>query len=150
MWQGFLASWHTAPPYAAWPPTLVGACTAALGLTVLIRERGRRVSRAFFFLTGSAALWLLSFNRIYACTDVAGALLWARFETIAVVLIPIALFYFTLIVVKQADRLRWSLRAAALMSFGLTWAAACSSRFVHSVRFYPWGAYPQYGWIGTV
>src|SRR5438105_3591992 len=114
---------HYTYAFPAVPPIIVGCCMAVLTVVVVFRERSSRVSLAFGALAFSTALWLMSFGGIYGARDLDTALWWAKIEHIGVVFIPSTLFYFTLQILRRADRFRLlarvSLSASVIFLAGL-------------------------------
>src|SRR5438309_9722578 len=87
-------------------PWVGGVLIAMLGIAVLVRERGSRVSLALSLLTISCAIWLLSAGTMYSTLHEPLALWWAKAEHFGVVFIPSILFIFTLAFVHRVLELR--------------------------------------------
>src|SRR5437879_8201 len=97
-------------------PWVVGGLIAILGIVALLRERGSKVSLAFFGLTMSVAIWLFSAGVLYSALDEPLALRWAKVEHLGVVVIPSLVLLFTLAIVQRV----YALRAIAWVSLALS------------------------------
>src|SRR6266571_2371816 len=87
-------------------PWVVGSLIAILGIVTLIRERGSKVSVAFYGLTMSVAIWLLFVGVLYSTLDEPLALWWAKVEHLGVVVIPSLVLLFTLAIVQRVHEFR--------------------------------------------
>ena len=56
-----------------WPPLIVGALIAGLGMSVFTLERDSRVSLAFSLFTTCCAFWLLTYVAIFSARNPAVA-----------------------------------------------------------------------------
>ncbi|TLY22823.1 MAG: PAS domain S-box protein [Nitrospirae bacterium] len=126
-------------------PWVVGGLIAILGIVALLRERGSKVSLAFFGLTMSVAIWLFSAGVLYSALDEPLALRWAKVEHLGVVVIPSLVLLFTLAIVQRV----YEFRAIAWGSLALSGLFYCSillsNHFITGVYHYAWGYYPRYG-----
>ncbi len=116
-----------------------------IGIVTLIRERGSKVSVAFYGLTMSVAIWLLFVGVLYSTLDEPLALWWAKVEHLGVVVIPSLVLLFTLAIVQRVHEFR----AMAWGSLALSGLFYCSilvsDRFITGLHHYAWGYYPRYG-----
>src|SRR5579862_7321023 len=126
-WKAILELSNYFYTFPAWPPFIVGACSLALGIIVLVRERGTYASRAFAGLCTGVAVWFLSIGMLYSARDSALALVMAQISTAAVAFIPTALLIFTVVIVHQFDRWRF-LIWLSLFTSGAIAAAVLSRR----------------------
>jgi diguanylate cyclase (GGDEF)-like protein/PAS domain S-box-containing protein len=114
-----------------------------LGAAVLWRGRGRGATKLFFLLTVITGSWLTAWAAMYASTEEAVAIVWARLGYAFAVLICAAFFHFAARFVATVRRHR------ALV--GLFWVAAgagalmglTTDRIVAGVRLFSWGWYPR-------
>ncbi|MBI3317949.1 MAG: PAS domain S-box protein [Candidatus Omnitrophica bacterium] len=137
-------------PTALWtnpalPPVVVGILTALLGGGVLIRERGSLVSAAFCLMTAVGAAWLLASAAMLSSPDEVTALRWAKMENAAVVIIPSAVYLFTLAVARRFRSLRFSAWLSLAVSAAFCAAVISGDRFVVGIQRYPWGYFARYG-----
>ncbi len=139
---GYLITLHSVGPW------LVGLLIGALGTTLLIRERGSKVSLALWLFTTSLAVWLLCVGVLYSTLHESLALWWAKATLLGVVFIPTTILAFTLTVVQRLDQFRavvWGSLAASGF-FGITVLA--TDHFIAGLYRYRWGYYPRYGPLG--
>ncbi len=139
---GYLITLHSVGPW------LVGLLIGALGTTLLIRERGSKVSLALWRFTTSLAVWLLCVGVLYSTLHESLALWWAKATLLGVVFIPTTILAFTLTVVQRLDQFRavvWGSLAASGF-FGITVLA--TDHFIAGLYRYHWGYYPRYGPLG--
>ena len=140
----YLVSVHSVGPWVA------GLLTAALGIAVLLRERGSKVSQALGLLTTSLAVWLLCIGALYSVRDEALGLWWVKVEHLGVVLIPTAVLIFTLTIVQRVRAFRvlvWgSLALSGLFYIGIV----STDHFIPGLYRYSWGNYPRYGPLGSL
>src|SRR2546426_7534855 len=126
-------------------PWVVGSLIAILGIVALLRERGSKVSLAFFGLTMSVAIWLFSAGVLYSTLDEPLALRWAKVEHLGVVIIPSLVLRFTLAIVQRVHELR-AIAWGSLALSGLFYCSILASdRFITGVYHSAWGYYPRYG-----
>ncbi len=126
-------------------PWVVGIAIAILGVVALIRERGSKVSLAFYGLTMSVAIWLLLVGVLYSTLGEPLALWWAKVEHLGVVVIPSLVLLFTLAIVQRVHEFRamaWGSLALSGLFYG---SILASDHFLTGVYHYTWGYYPRYG-----
>lgn len=141
---------HYAYAFPAWPPFIVGASIALLGIMVLVRERASYASRSFFAMTASGAIWLLSVGALYSVRNVDVAIIFAKLTFIGVAFIPSTMFYFVMVVTKKFKSLLWPGRVALLISGLFAAAGIGTNRLMTGVQPFAWGFYPQSGNLGTL
>src|SRR2546426_1725918 len=126
-------------------PWVVGVLIAILGIVVLLRERGSKVSLAFCALTMSVAIWLFSAGVLYSTLDEPLALWWAKVEHLGVVVIPSLVLRFTLAIVQRVHELR-AIAWGSLALSGLFYCSILASdRFITEVYLSAWVYSPRYG-----
>ncbi len=131
--------------FAAWPPAIVGFSKVLLGLVVLFREKGSRVSSAFAWLTLGGACWMMATSGIYAANSRGVTLWWAKVGNVNIVYIPTALLYFTLIVVQQLKRFGVFLVGANIVSSLFALSILLTNQFVTGLQRFDWGPYVRLG-----
>ncbi len=130
---------------------LLTACTMlALGLRVLGSERFSRVSAAFFIMTLTGAVWLASYSLMYCALDEAVARGWSKAGQAGIVFIPASVYQFTLVALGLYERQKRRAWLVWEISLGFLLSVFSGAVFVSEVRRYPWGYYPQYGWMGSL
>ena len=140
---------YTLSPYAV-APLLVGSLILALGLVVLIGERGSRVSVAFWLMTAAAALWLLGYAVVYTTSQPSVALWWIKTLHLGVAWIPTTIYAFTLTIVNRWRAHRLGIMASAALSVAFSLSALFTPWFIAGVFRYPWGYYSRYGALSLI
>ncbi len=129
------------------PPLLVGLLIAALGITVLIRERNTRISLAFFALTMSTAPWFVATALAYSTSDQALALAWQKIGQASVAFVPSMVLIFTASMVRRFAPLRVFIGVSVFLSFFFFLAILFTRWFVRGLYHYPWGYHLQFGFL---
>lgn len=124
---------------------LTSAASAFLGLRVVAREQGSRISWCFFTLTALTSWWLMGRALSSSAPDETMALAWVRLSYLAESLLPAALIRFACIAAGRERDVRrygvpsWSI-AGLLMVLSLT-----TNFIISGVWHYRWGYFPRYG-----
>lgn len=145
---GLLDPAHYAFNFYAFPPLLVGAIILLFGIGTLIWEHGERVSRSFFLMMLSTAVWLGGYGFAYLANDPATALVWVQVSHLGVCLIPSFIFLFTLILVGQVQTFRVYARINFAVSLLFYIAGLWTHSWITGVTRYFWGFYARYGPMG--
>lgn len=122
----------------------------ALGVNVMVRDEGSRISLWFFGLTATMGWWLFGRAMISAAVAPAEALIWARFSYVAFPFLPAAFLQFTYHAIGRERK--------PLVLLVATWAVGAvsavlsltSDRIIDGLNHYPWGFYPRYGPVGAL
>ena len=138
----YLISVHSVGPWVA------GLLTAALGIAVLLRERGSKVSQALALLTTTLAVWLLCIGALYSTRDQVLGLWWVKVEHLGVVFIPTAVLIFTLTIVQRVHAFRVFVWGSLAVSGGFGLSVLLTERLISGLYRYSWGHYPRYGPLG--
>ncbi len=146
----FLNPSHYHPTVYALPPLGVGIITALLGVVVLIRERGSPVSRAFYSLTATLALWLLCYAGIFSARHPSIALGWIKLENAAVVFIPTMVYSFTLSVTGKFQAHKFFIFFSCIFSLIFLFLVLFTDQFVEGAYKYFWGYYSRYGRLSVL
>src|SRR5262249_56444952 len=129
-------------------PWVVGLLTAALGIAVLLRERGSKVSQALGLLTSTLTIRLLGIGVLYSTRHEAVGLWWVKVEHLGVVFIPTAVLIFTLTIVQQLEAFRVVVWGSLAASGWFYLSVLSTDRFISGLYRYDWGYYPRYGLLG--
>ena len=129
----------------ALPVLIVGTLLGALGIIVLVKERGSQVSSTFAFMTSSAALWLLASAAIYSSSLESIAQGWTKVQMIGVVLIPSSIYIFTLKITQRLHQFQVWAWSSVVLSVLFYLSIILTDEFVTGVRRYFWGYSTQYG-----
>jgi PAS domain S-box-containing protein len=134
-------------------PLAVQSIVVALGVSLvgvygLIRERGSRLSVAYFLLTLSMSVWLFAFSRMYSASDANLALWWAKAAYIGIGSIPAAVYNFCALVLQDYERLRKRVLTVWMLSaLFITLILTTDIQFT-SLYHYGWGYFPRSGITG--
>ena len=79
----------------AMPTLVVGVAIAALGASVLVRERGSLIGKLFLLMCLSVSLYLVATGVNYASRDDGLSLLWIRISQLGSVFIPTTVLLLT-------------------------------------------------------
>ncbi|MBI4549755.1 MAG: PAS domain S-box protein [Candidatus Omnitrophica bacterium] len=131
-------------PFAL-PPLVVGVLLALLGLTIWINEKRSSAATAFFVLTSSGVIWLLSYVGIFSARNALVARWWGGLENIGVVFIPSFFYLFTLIVTNRFAAQKTAADLAILISGLFALTIVHTDWFIPEMLVYPWGYYVRYG-----
>lgn len=126
------------------PPLATAFFALALGVAVTVRERGSRVSWAFFDLCLVVWVWLFTFSLLYLSSDPDTAYIWAKASYLGIPFIPPAMYHFTtrvLDIYRERRVLVWS-SGVVFGAFALAFTA--SERLFAQLHRHPWGFYPRF------
>jgi len=138
----YLVSAHSVGPWVA------GLLTAALGIAVILRERGSKVSQALGLLTTSLAVWLLCIGVLYSTRHQPVGLWWVKVEHLGVVFIPTSVIIFSLTIVQRVQAFRLVVWGSLAVSGWFYLSILSTDRFIPGLYRYDWGYYPRYGPLG--
>ena len=115
-----------------------------LGTFALIRERGTKLSVAFFIVTLTMGAWLFCFSWMYSATDVQVAMWWAKAGNVGLSFIPAAIYHYSGRLWGDA---KFRKSAPVIWSLGSIFAIIIitTDMLFGSLYQYWWGCYPRYG-----
>ncbi len=127
--------------FLAAPCFLVSAAAGVLGLSLAIRDRGRRSNAPLIFLLFLVSLWLVSKGAVIIAAGPTEALFWTRIAFAVLPLMPFALWQFivTLLGPTPLERTLFPLIWIAAVIL-LAWGQAGAS-LVEAIERRPWGFY---------
>ncbi len=135
-------------PHAV-PALLTAVSTLLVGFFVVIRERGSRVSILYFLYALTTFLWLFSYAMARFSPIDSVVLWWARSLHAGVVLLPAALYHFTVVVLQIEHTHRRSVLAVwAAAAFFLVMILFTNALF-NDLYHYSWGPYTRYRWLAV-
>ena len=119
-----------------------------LGTFALIRERGTKLSVAFFIVTLTMGAWLFCFSWMYSAPDERIAMWWAKSAYIGVCFIPSAVYHYGKLL--RGD-MEFSKSATLVFGLGALFVlvSIATDMLFGSLYHYKWGYYPKYG-IGSI
>jgi PAS domain-containing protein len=115
-----------------------------LGVIALVRERGSRVSIAFWGVTLTMGEWLFASSWMYSAVDEHIAFQWAKVAHLGVAFVPAAVYHFSTLVLPDYEKFKgripyiWILSAVVLVFF------ITADMPFSSLYRYQWGFYPKY------
>jgi PAS domain S-box-containing protein len=119
-----------------------------LGLFVLVRERGSRISVLFLATTLAVMVWQLAFSWMYCATDGQVAFVWAKIAYVSVPLIPAVICHFTVVVLGVSQRAKALLWTGWIGSLSFLALDMTTNGLIDGVYRQWWGFYPKYSWLG--
>ncbi len=126
----------------ALPTFIVAAACLVLGVAVVLRERGTRISLAFLAIVVLASTWLSSFSMMYLAVESATALAWGRLAYLSIPSLPPAIYLFSSLVLQNYRQHR----ARIWMGWGLAliWTPIFlfTDWIIDGTYAYSWGFYP--------
>lgn len=129
-------------------PSITVMAILLLGATVLIREKGSRVSLLYFVYTLTIGAWLISLSLGMFTTSEVVAFWWGKVAYIGVSLLPSALYHFTVVLLqiyKSHKRSVWGVWGISTMYLGVV---LFTNALFDSMYRYSWGYYPKFTWLG--
>jgi PAS domain S-box-containing protein len=136
--------------FYALPILATGIAIAALGIYVLLRERGSRVGITFWLFTLCISLWLLATGAASASINESLSAWLIRAIQFGVVCIPTAAVTLAVSVVQRQSQYRILVRAFLALSLLFCVGIALTDLFYKGMYLYPWGYYPRYGILGAI
>ncbi|MEO8034366.1 MAG: histidine kinase N-terminal 7TM domain-containing protein, partial [Acidobacteriota bacterium] len=124
---------------------LVAASAAFLGLRVVAREQGSRISWSFFGLTSLTAWWLAGRALSSSAPDPTMAFAWVRLSYIAEPLLPVAMVHFARIAAGRERNGRRLAMAGWSLAAVLVFLSLMTDVILTGVWNYDWGYFPRYG-----
>jgi len=127
------------------PPLLMGVVALALGVFVLLRERGSRVGLTFWLFATALSVWLLSLGMGCSALNKPHAVRWIVASNIGLTLVPSFVYLFTLMVVERLRQFRLLMGLSLLVSLAFCAISLSTDWFIRSLERQPWGFNPIYG-----
>lgn len=133
----------------AMPGIFVGVSVLILGIAVMLQEKGSGISTVFFFLTATAASWLLGYSAVFSVLHPLLALVMTRMIHISVSFIPSLIFLFTSMILNRERAYRLPIAIGFLVSTFFALFSVASDYFVRGTYRYFWGPYAKFGVLGV-
>jgi PAS domain S-box-containing protein len=130
----------------ALPPLITAVAIVVLGLIVVIRERGSRVSLYYLLYTLTASAWMFCAGVALSLVTEDTAFRWMKFANAGVTMIPAALYHFTVVVLELEQKYRRIVRLAWMLSALFLGVSLFSDVFFGGFYHYSWGIYLRYRW----
>jgi PAS domain S-box-containing protein len=123
------------------PPFVTAVAVLLLGVIVVVREQGTRVSLLYLSYTLSACFWLFSASLALLMPTEERALEWMRFATAGVTMIPAALYHFTVVVLGLERVKRTRVGPVWLVSTLFLALSLSTNVLFDGFYHYSWGIY---------
>ncbi len=140
--QHYVFNWYTLPPF------FTAFCAFSLGAWVIWRQPASQLRRVLLFGTTCTAVWLGCYGMIGSSADSSTAMLWARLAHLAVPYLPMAIYFYVTVGLRQYQRDKALVWGAATISFVFLVLALSTRLVVSGVEYHWWGYYPIYGPVG--
>ena len=138
--SGFIFNIH------ALPPLLTAIAILVLGLVVVIREKGSRVSLLYFSYTLAASGWMFSAAFALFLTSEEWIYHWMKIANAGVTMIPAALYHFTVVVLDNERQHRRLVALAWVASFFFMVVTLFTDAMFGGLNHYSWGVFLSYRW----
>jgi PAS domain S-box-containing protein len=132
----------------ALPTFVTSLAIAVLGLFVVVRERGSRISILFLATTLTIMVWQFAFSWMYCATDGQVAFIWAKIAYLSVPLIPAVICHFTVVVLGVSQRTKALVWTGWIGSLSFLVGDLVTNGLIDGVYRQWWGFYPKYSWLG--
>lgn len=141
----FSFSQYSFSPHAV-PPLVTAFSILFLGLLVVIREKGSRVSLLYLLYTLTVELWLFSFSMTWLAASEQIAFWWLKVAHIGVTMLPAALYHFTVVVLRSDQQKRRRIRIVWAISTVFMALSLFTNVLFETFYHYSWGIFVKYRW----
>ncbi len=121
------------------PPLVTAVATLFVGIFVIIREKGSRVSILYLIYALSACLWLFSYAMARFSPVDQVVFRWAKVLHAGVALIPAALYHFTVVVLRIYQNNKRSVRVVRAAAAFFLGAVLFTNALFDGFYYYSWG-----------
>ncbi|MCF7802600.1 MAG: PAS domain-containing protein [Candidatus Marinimicrobia bacterium] len=129
----------------------IGLAVLAQGILVLFHSTSTSGNRSFFLFTLAIFLWLVGTGFSLSAPDGATASFWYnKVGFLGVAFIPSVFYIFASSLIKQISENKTLIIITGLLSAFFFLMANVSDALITGYHAYPWGWYPQYGWLGIL
>jgi PAS domain S-box-containing protein len=136
--------------WLAFPPFLTAFCSLALGLWIFLRESQSQLRRVLLFGLVCTAVWLGAFGFMYMSADAGTALMWARLAHLAIPLLPVCIYMYVTVGLRELRRDIGLVLAAVAVSVAFMVLAFSTRLVVADVDKHWYGYYARYGPAGII
>jgi PAS domain S-box-containing protein len=127
-------------------PFFTAVATLVLGLIVVIREKGSRVSFLYFSSALAPSAWMFSAAIALFMPSEQSAYHWMKFANAAVSMIPATLYHFTVVVLDIEQRHQRLVRFGWLASLFFSSISLFTDVLFGGFYHYSWGFFLKYNW----
>lgn len=131
------------------PPLIASLGNLFLGGLVLGKKPNNRLYQIWALFSLCLAIWSFGFFMVYANpASKSAALMWNKFYSVGMVMIPIVYFHYVLILTKTKSRILWSICHAGYLLSVLIVVTVPTVLFNKDVTLLYWGYSPVRGITG--
>ena len=130
------------------PPLVTAVATLFVGLFVIVREKGSRVSILFLIYALTAYLWLFSYAMARFSAVEQVVFWWAKALHAGLALLPAALYHFTVVVLQLYQKNKRSVHAVWAVATFFLGIILFTNVLFDGFYHYSWGPYTKYTWFG--
>ena len=128
----------------ALPPLITAFSVLLLGLIVVIREKGSRVSLLYLGYTLAVYAWLFSASIALFLSSEDAAYQWMKLANAGVTIIPIALYHFTVVVLEKEKKYQRRLWFGWIASAIFLAASVFTDVLFGGFHHYSWGIFLKF------
>ncbi len=128
------------------PPLVTAIAILFLGVIVVVRENGSRVSLLYLAYTLAASAWMFCAAMALLMSSEAMAYRWMTFASASVTVIPAALYHFTVVVMQTDDRDRRLVQLAWTASAIFLAVTLLTNVLFDGFYHYSWGIFLKFRW----
>lgn len=136
--SGYTLNIHAAPPF------VTAVLVLLLGIMVVMREKGARVSLLYFSYTLAAGTWLFSASMALSMPSEDRAFEWMRIANAGVTMIPAALYHFTVVALGLGKSRQKGVWLAWIASTILLVITLRSNVLFDGFHHYSWGIFLKF------
>ncbi len=140
----FVLSNYAPNPHAL-PPLFVGVLVILLGIDVLFRQRGSKVSKIFIALCSAVGILQITYWGILSAFYPAIAMIWISIHNLILAFIPSLFYLFTLTITKQFEKYRSKVWICFLLSTLFFTLFVNTELFAQGLYMYSWGYHLKVG-----
>jgi PAS domain S-box-containing protein len=128
------------------PPLVTAFFVLLLGLLVVVREKGTRVSLLYLSYTLAVCAWLFPVSLALFMKSEESAYAWMKFANAGVTMIPAALYHFTVVVLGLEKGKRRHVRLGWVISSLFLAVSLSTNVLFDGFYHYSWGVYLKFRW----
>ena len=100
----------------ALPQLITALCSFSLGLWIIAHQPTSRLRKALLLGTTCTAVWLGCFGMVTLAADASTAMAWSRTAHLAVPFLPMAIYFYVTVGMRQYERDRMLIFMSAAVS----------------------------------
>ena len=140
--QHYVFNWYALPPF------FTALCAYSLGLWIIWQQPSSRLRKALLLGTTCTAVWLGCFGMISLSATAPTAMAWARAAHLGVPFLPMAVYFYVTVGLRQYERDKPLIWISAAISVAFLVLSLSTRLVIADVERHWWGFYPLYGPAG--